>query len=154
MNIIQNTESKWKASIRSCGTEFGGDHHLYVDFLDVDGKDCRDEKTIVVDRGSSLVAYAANKPLGEPAINIPIWRGENLTVSVYGDSDVVEKITTSRAEDGVLYHQSFYLVFQERSARPAEPVAVRPSEPTGDKEAERQAILSMLQQAMELVKSL
>lgn len=162
MNITRNPTGKWEASIRPCGTEFGGDHHLYIDFLDKDGRDCRDGKFARVYNGEIRV-FGSEKSYPEPAINIPIWANETLSVSATTnvdnasnfDSDTVSGITTSKAEEGNLYHQSFYLVFRERSAQVPVPADPPVTPPAGtDFETRRLAICAMLQQVTEMVKSL
>lgn len=164
MNIIRDSSSTWEASIRPCGVEFGGDHHLYIDFLDSDGRDCRDEGIVQIYNGSILI-LRSDKPISEPAINIPIWPGEILSASAmvkFGDglildSDTAGGITTSKAENGDLYHQSFHLVFRKRAAtlpplKPAPPTT-EPTKPVyGD--SEKQVIINILNQVIGLVEDL
>ena len=152
MNIVPINTAKWTATIRECGVEFGGDHHLYVDFLTHDGRDCRAGMAVKIGRAHSDEEYSAVKPLGEPSVNVPIWRGETLRVEIparLGGSDAVLDVSTSTS-GGNLYHKSFHLVFRERLEQSVDPTP----EPAPTHDSEKQTIINILKQAIGLLEDL
>jgi len=108
--------------------ENGGNHHVYLDVLDAQGK-----RVYGIPIGWDWVGrtpaeparpVAVDKRAGEPGSNIGLGLGQIATVWVLGDgpSDRVYNLRTDHPDEApgnTRGHHSFYVVFQEGEAAPA-----------------------------------
>ncbi len=132
MNIVNG--NGWTVTARECGSEFGGDHHIYIEVLGLDGK--RPTAIPAILRDGKPLQYE-RKPENEPLLNIPLFMGDNISVQL-GDAEV-SGLTASfgKTELGDWHHHSFYVVFRKNGSAP--PPIVQP--PVHDDRLDRLASL-------------
>lgn len=129
-SITVHPGSEWSVSARECGTEFGGDHHIYVDVLGVDGLREKNIPPVLV---NGIPYQYERKPDNEPLFNIPMFTRDRTRVKV-GDAEVTGLSTNFGKTDlGDWFHHSFYVVFRRKSPQPEPPTQVH----TGDDERMR-----------------
>lgn len=115
----------WKLVEARCAnpnTEFGGDHHVYIEAVDENGQQLRNIQA-QIQQGNEIHWPVLDKNLNEPGANWPLFRGATVFVSMAGDSDRVGPLHTERGayKGGDLFHHAWYLKFQ-RTVAPGEPV--------------------------------
>ena len=96
--------------------DWPGNHHLYLDVLDENNKRIYNAKLKVTWPGDE-VTVIIDKPENEPGANLPLWKGQVVSVKVDNNykSEVVNNIHTAHPDEGGsnnLYHHSFLVVFQ------------------------------------------
>lgn len=130
INIITDPAARWKiVGLRELTpSENHGNHHIYVDVANADGTDARRTSLQLrygwegmrEDEAPPLVPL--DKPEGEPAANVPIWKGMRAWVEVAGErSERVSGLRTdytreSDTEGSSWGHRSFAITFQRQEA--------------------------------------
>jgi len=103
------------------GTENMGNHHLYADVLDADGRRVKQARLKLMQGNSAPQWAVIDKPANEPGTNFPLWSHDRAAVSVNHPADnplpseVVTGIMTGHADEEIgntWGHHSFYVVFQ------------------------------------------
>lgn len=117
------------------GAENMGNHHVYADVLDGDGRRINQSR-LVLNQGNAAPLYAVvDKPANEAGTNFPLWSSTRASVSVSYPpnsplpSETAAGIRTDHADEEIgntWGHHSFYVVFQlttipERKEEPEEP---------------------------------
>ena len=110
------------------GAENMGNHHIYCDVLDENGKRINGARLTLV-QGAALPVFAVvDKPASEAGTNFPLWKADRATVAVVWPdsaalpSEQVIGLSSAHPDEEVgntLFHHSFYVVFQ-RTAIPAQ----------------------------------
>ncbi len=108
------------------GAENWGNHHIFCDVLDENGKRINGARLTLM-QGSSLPVFAVvDKPANEPGTNFPLWKADRATVAItWPDtaplpSEQIVGLSSAHPDEQVgntLFHHSFYVVFQ-RTAIP------------------------------------
>lgn len=96
-----------------------GNHNVYVDLLDEDGKRIYGAKVLMTWQGGQGEA-TIDKPENEPGTNFPLWKHQVGTVEGVGlPSDKVVNLHSGHPDEpgppawgNTLFHHSFYVVFQ------------------------------------------
>ncbi len=148
--IERTPGAKWivKSVRHLTGEENHGNHHVYVDAVDVDGKDLRNTNLNILygwegmGAGEATPIVPIDKPEGEFGCNVPIFKNTSMFVAMHGEpSERVSGLSTDfgdhDGEDGNSWgHQSFHVVFVRREVEEpapvqpiAEPVAMPPMHP-------------------------
>jgi hypothetical protein len=101
------------------GSENGGQHNVFCEVLDEEGKRIQGAVLIAANINNTVSHVRADKPDSEPAASIPMWGNDTLTVSVAGNtpSEKVRGLHTRHADEGsgnTLGHHSFLVVWQKR----------------------------------------
>ena len=133
--IERTPGAKWivKSVRHLTGEENHGNHHVYVDAVDVDGSDLRNTNLNILygwegmgaDETTPIVPI--DKPEGEFGCNVPIFKNTAMFVAMHGEpSERVSNLRTDfgdhDGEDGNSWgHQSFHVVFSRASERQAPP---------------------------------
>ena len=110
------------------GAENQGNHHIYCDVLDENGKRINGARLTLM-QGAALPVFAVvDKPANEAGTNFPLWKADRATVAVVWPdtlalpSEQVVGLSSAHPDEQVgntLFHHSFYIVFQ-RAAIPAQ----------------------------------
>jgi hypothetical protein len=105
------------------GSENMGNHHVYVDVLDEEGRRINGSRLILTQDGAAPVFAVVDKPANEAGTNFPMWSSTRATVAVQDalPSEAVMGLRSDHADEGVgntWGHHSFYIVFQ-RATKPA-----------------------------------
>jgi hypothetical protein len=108
------------------GTENLGNHHVFCDVLDENGKRVNGARLTLM-QGSALPVFAVvDKPANEPGTNFPLFKADRATIAVVWPdaaplpSEQVLGLSSAHPDEQVgntLFHHSFYVVFQ-RTAIP------------------------------------
>jgi hypothetical protein len=115
------------------GAENMGNHHIYAEVLDEEGKRINRARLVLFQANTSPVFAVIDKPANEAGTNFPLWKADKATVAVLWPEDnplpseQATGLSTGHIDEEVgntLFHHSFYVVFQRRRL-PAE------GEPTG-----------------------
>ena len=122
--------------------ENGGNHHVYCDVYDLDGRELRGSTAVRIGwdwNGRHGDEEAKPAPLEKRApehmANIALGRGQVARVWVEGNgipSDVVTGLHTDHPDEGgdvTRYHHSFAVRFRKVSATPAQPPIITPPAP-------------------------
>lgn len=104
-----------------------GNHNIYVDLLDEEGKRIYGAKALMTWQGGQGEA-TIDKPENEPGTNFPLWKHQVGTVEGVGlPSDRVVNLHSGHLDEpgppawgNTLFHHSFYVVFQ-RAIKDGEP---------------------------------
>lgn len=111
------------------GAENMGNHHIYCDVLDEEGKRLNGVRCVMFQANTDPVFAVVDKPANEPGTNFPLWKADKATVAiVWPDvkplpSEQVIGLSSGHPDEEVgntLFHHSFYVVFQ-RASIPADP---------------------------------
>lgn len=103
------------------GTENMGNHHIYCDALDEEGKRINGTRLVLLQANSSPVFAVIDKPTHEAGTNFPLWKADKASVSVVWPdvtplpSEQVTGLSSGHPDEEVgntLFHHSFYVVFQ------------------------------------------
>lgn len=103
------------------GAENMGNHHIYCDVLDEEGKRINRARLILNQADSDPVFAVVDKPAHEAGTNFPLWKADKATVAVLWPQDNplpserVLGLSTGHPDEEVgntLFHHSFYIVFQ------------------------------------------
>ncbi len=137
------------------GAENMGNHHIYCDVLDEDGKRLNGSR-LVMQQGTSAPLYAViDKPAHEAGTNFPMWSTTMAAVAVSTPEDnplpseSATGIRSSHPDEEVgntWGHHSFYVVFQRTklsSEGPPKPAPVPQSPPAETPPAEDSPPLSL-----------
>jgi hypothetical protein len=126
-----------EARVANPNTEFGGDHHVFVEAVDENGQQLRQVQA-QIEVGNEIHRPTLDKGLNEPGTNWPLWRGTRVFVSMGESSD---RVGALHAEMGVykggdLFHHAWLLKFQRTVASGEQPTPIIPNEePVVDEEA-------------------
>jgi hypothetical protein len=103
------------------GTENMGNHHIYCDVLDEEGRRI-DKARLVLNQAEADPTFAVvDKPAHEAGTNFPLWKADKAAVAVIWPDDAplsseqVVGLSTGHPDEEVgntLFHHSFYVVFQ------------------------------------------
>jgi hypothetical protein len=104
------------------GPENGGQHHVFCDVLDGEGKRIMGANLIATKGDLAPFLVKIDKPPHEAGTNFPLFKHDTATVAVHRPdaaplpSDRVINLHTRHPDEEpgtTLYHHSFYVVFQE-----------------------------------------
>jgi hypothetical protein len=109
------------------GSENGGQHNVFCEVLDEEGKRIQGAVLIASNVNNTVNHILADKGPNEPAANFPMFSKDELTVWVAGNtpSEKVRGLRSAGVEGlpdepgNSRYHRSFLLVFQKRRVGPA-----------------------------------
>ncbi len=110
------------------GAENMGNHHIYADVLDEEGKRIDRARLVLFQENTAPVFAVVDKPVTEAGTNFPLWKADKATVAVAWPDDgpltseQVTGLSTGHPDEEVgntLFHHSFYVVFQQANI-PAE----------------------------------
>jgi hypothetical protein len=103
------------------GAENMGNHHIYCDVLDEEGKRI-DRARLVLRQADADPSFATvDKPVHEAGTNFPLWKADKANVTVIWPEDnplpseQAVDLSTGHPDEEVgntLFHHSFYVVFQ------------------------------------------
>ena len=122
-SIPLNTKQYWRVIgvHHLTGSENMGNHHVYADVLDGDGRRINNSR-MVLRQGTSPPLYAVvDKPANEAGTNFPLWSSTRASVGVEYPAnnplptETVNGIRTDHADEEIgntWGHHSFYVVFQ------------------------------------------
>lgn len=130
ITITRDPAARWKlVSLRELTpAENHGNHHIYVDALNADGSDARRTGIAIrygwegVREDEQPPVVPLDKPDGEPAANVPIWKGMRAWIEIANErSERVAGLRTDyvRADDAEgrsWGHRSFAVTFQYQEA--------------------------------------
>jgi hypothetical protein len=111
------------------GSENRGNHHVYCDILDEEGRRINGSRLRLTQDGAAPVFAVVDKPANEAGTNFPLWSSNlaNVTVQWPGDnplpSEEVRGIRTTHPDEEIgntWGHHSFYIVFQRTAIKPPE----------------------------------
>ena len=121
------------------GDENRGNHHVYADVLDENGRRINGSRLELLQGGSNPLYAVVDKPPNEAGTNFPMWSNTRGTLAVKwpGDgplpSESVGILRSDFADEGsgnTWGHHSFYVVFQRTPvAAVTQPQPTPPSEP-------------------------
>lgn len=103
------------------GAENMGNHHIYCDVLDEEGKRVKRARLVLFQADIEPVFASVDKPANEAGTNFPLWKADKATVAVVWPDDdslpseQVVGLSTAHPDEEVgntLFHHSFYVVFQ------------------------------------------
>ncbi len=101
--------------------ENGGNHHIYLDLLDEQGRRINGAQARVTWPGGEQIV-TVDKPPTEPGTNCPMWKKQIYAVEALGlPSDRVENLHTGHPDEApgnTLFHHSFLVIFQRMAAAP------------------------------------
>lgn len=124
-----------EARVADPNTEFGGDHHVFIEAVDENGQQVRQIQA-KIEVGSEIHQPTLDKGLNEPGTNWPLWRGTQVFVSMGEASDRIGPLHTERGpyKRGDLYHHAWLIKFQRVVSDGAEPVSPITEPPVDDEE--------------------
>jgi hypothetical protein len=103
------------------GSENMGNHNVFVDVLDEDGKRINRARLVLFQPDVDPVFAVVDKPAHEAGTNFPLWKADKATVAVVWPEDnplpseQVSGLSTGHPDEEVgntLFHHSFYVVYQ------------------------------------------
>lgn len=99
------------------GPENMGNHHVYCDVLDEDGRRINGSRLVLTQGNTAPVFAVVDKPVNEAGTNFPMWSSNRATVAVDDalPSESVNGLRTDHADEEIgntWGHHSFYIVFQ------------------------------------------
>jgi hypothetical protein len=103
------------------GTENMGNHHIYCDVLDEEGKRINAARLVLFQADTDPVFAVIDKPAHEAGTNFPLWKADKATVAVLWPpdnplpSEQVVGLSSGHPDEemgNTLFHHSFYAVFQ------------------------------------------
>jgi hypothetical protein len=104
------------------GAENMGNHHVYADVLDEEGKRIKRARLALFQENAAPLFAVVDKPTNEAGTNFPLWKADKGTVVVAWPDDgplpseQVTGLSTGHPDEEVgntLFHHSFYVVFQQ-----------------------------------------
>lgn len=106
------------------GSENMGNHHVYCDVLDEDGRRINGSRLVLKQGNTAPVFAVVDKPANEAGTNFPMWSSTRATVAIDDalPSESVTGLRTDHADEEIgntWGHHSFYIVFQ-RTLMPVE----------------------------------
>lgn len=141
VTIKRNPNAKWKVIgvHHLTGAENGGNHNIFCDVLDRDGKRINGIRLRMTQGNQSPVFAVIDKPPNEAGTNFPVW-GETPVEVLIPDvegSEAVGGMRINHADEdngNNLGHHSFYVVFKDMAGAipdlPPTPDPVPPTTPT------------------------
>lgn len=123
------------------GPENSGNHHVYCDVLDGDGKRVNNSRLSLTEGNAAPLFAVVDKPANEAGTNFPLWSKTKATIAVTYPpnspfpSERVTGIRTDHADEEIgntWGHHSFYVVFQLTTI-PEPKAAPEPEEETSTK---------------------
>jgi hypothetical protein len=126
-----------EARVANPNTEFGGDHHVFIEAVDENGQQLR-HVSAQVEVGNEIHRPMLDKGLNEPGTNWPLWRGTQVFVSMGEASDRVGPLHTETGlyKGGDLFHHAWLLKFQRTVASGEQPSSPIDTHPVIDEEPE------------------
>jgi hypothetical protein len=126
-----------EARVANPNTEFGGDHHVFIEAVDENGQQLRQVQA-QIEVGNEIHRPTLDKGLNEPGTNWPLWRGTRVFVSMGAASDRVGPIHTETGvyKGGDLFHHAWLLKFQRTVAGGGQPISPIDTHPVIDEEPE------------------
>lgn len=126
-----------EARVANPNTEFGGDHHVFIEAVDENGQQLRQVQT-QIEVGNEIHRPMLDKGLNEPGTNWPLWRGTQVFVSMGEASDRVGPLHTETGvyKGGDLFHHAWLLKFQRTVASGEQPGSPTDTQPVIDEEPE------------------
>lgn len=120
VTVKRNPNAKWRiiGVHHLSGWENMGNHHIYCDVLDRDGKRINRGKLWLKQGNQNPVSAIVDKPPNEAGTNFPVWGATPVDVWVDGDSDSVSGMRINHADEdtgNTIGHHSFYVVFQDEA---------------------------------------
>jgi hypothetical protein len=103
------------------GAENMGNHHVYCDVLDEEGRRINSARLVLHQANTAPVFAVVDKPANEAGTNFPLWKADKATVAVAWPDDgslpseQVLGLSTGHPDEemgNTLFHHSFYVVFQ------------------------------------------
>jgi len=103
------------------GAENMGNHHIYCDVLDEEGKRIDRARMVLYQVDTDPSFAIVDKPAQEAGTNFPLWKADKANVAVIWPEDnplpseQVVGVSTGHPDEEVgntLFHHSFYVVFQ------------------------------------------
>jgi hypothetical protein len=103
------------------GTENMGNHHVYCDVLDEEGRRIERARLVLSQADADPAFAIVDKPAHEAGTNFPLWKADKASVAViWPDNDPLPSeqavgLSTGHPDEEVgntLFHHSFYVVFQ------------------------------------------
>jgi len=103
------------------GDENMGNHHVYCDVVDEEGKRINKARCVMFQPDTNPVFAVVDKPANEPGTNFPLWKADKATVAVVWPDDKALPseqaigLSSGHLDEEVgntLFHHSFYVVFQ------------------------------------------
>jgi hypothetical protein len=103
------------------GAENMGNHHVYCDVLDEEGRRIDRARLILHQADTDPVFATVDKPANEAGTNFPLWKADKARVAVFwpDDSPIPSEqaigLSTGHPDEemgNTLFHHSFYVVFQ------------------------------------------
>jgi hypothetical protein len=103
------------------GAENMGNHHVYCDVLDEEGKRINGSRLVLTQGDADPVFAVVDKPAHEAGTNFPLWKADRANVAVIWpennplSSEQAVGLSTGHPDEEVgntLFHHSFYVVFQ------------------------------------------
>jgi len=124
--VHKQTGDEWEVDfVRHLSPEENkGKHNIYVDALTIDGRRAEGAVLLFTWDGNTegWQAVDLNKPKGEPMGNIPMFRGQVISVRMRGFSSIVTGLHTIHpvelGPNGEIWnspgHHSFHIAFRQR----------------------------------------
>lgn len=121
------------------GNENRGNHHVYCEVLDEEGRRVHGARLRLTQDGASPVFAVVDKPANEAGTNFPLWSSNLANVMVQWPADnplpseEVKGIRTTHPDEEVgntWGHHSFYIVFQKCALKPPADGGVSQPTPT------------------------
>lgn len=139
LSVPLNSQQYWQAIgiHHLTGAENMGNHHVYVDVVDGDGKRLNGARVVLTQSNTAPLYAVVDKPPNEAGTNFPMWSNTRGTVAVAWPTDnplPSEEVGVLRSDHpdeevgNTWGHHSFYVVFQ--LATVAETTSTTPEQPT------------------------
>ena len=146
LSVPLNSKQYWRVIgiHHLTGVENMGNHHVYCDVVDGDGKRLNNARVVLTQSSTAPLFAVVDKPANEAGTNFPMWSNTRGTVAVSWPADnplpseEVGILRSDHADEEVgntWGHHSFYVVFQlaavaETVQTPTDPQI--PPEPPSD----------------------
>ena len=123
IDVPENASKYWRVIgvHHLTGIENMGNHHIYCDVIDEEGKRLNRTRLVMFQANTDPVFAIVDKPANEAGTNFPLWKTDKAAVGVtWPDgnplpSEQVTGLSTGHPDEEVgntLFHHSFYVVFQ------------------------------------------
>ncbi len=113
------------------GAENRGNHHVYADVLDENGRRINGSRLVLMQGGSNPLYAVIDKPANEAGTNFPMWSNTKGALAVEGaPSESVGVLRSDWADEdsgNTWGHHSFYVVFQRTAGGSVTAPAPAPS---------------------------
>jgi hypothetical protein len=129
IETLENARQYWRVIgvHHLTGAENMGNHHVYADVLDEEGRRLAGARLMLMQKDSAPVFAVIDKPAHEAGTNFPLWKADKASVGVLWPqenplaSEQVIGLSTGHADEEVgntLFHHSYYVVFQRTEIPP------------------------------------